>query len=197
MAPSKVQGDALSHMTKTIGFFGGSFDPIHFGHINLALQLLELHRLDEVLVCPAFCSPFKSAKPPVASPEHRLAMLRLGLEGVPKFRITSLEIEREGPSFTIDTIHLLLEKERAQFRLLVSEETAAHFDRWKESAELLRLAPPLIGTRKTAEPGHPSTPIMDISSTDIRNRIAKGLYCGHLVPAKTLDYICKHLLYTQ
>lgn len=169
-------------MKKTIGFFGGSFDPIHFGHISLAVELLEAHRLDEILFCPAFCSPFKTATPPIASPQHRLAILKLALDH-PQFKITTLELDRAGCSYTIDTIKAL-QTGGIQFRLILSDEAAAHLDQWKETEELIRLAPPLIGPRK-----------IDISSTEIRARLKKKLYCGHLVPAKALEYIQRHQLY--
>jgi nicotinate-nucleotide adenylyltransferase len=189
-------------MKKTVGFFGGSFDPLHFGHIHLAIQLSEIHHLDEVLFCPAFCSPFKTASPPKASPEHRLQMLRLGLEDIPQFKITSLEIEQKGPSYTIDTLRHL-QAPNLQFRLLLSRDVALHLDQWKDFLSILRLAPPLIGLRGEAEdnllpelkPGLTTTPMLDISSTEIRGRLAQKLYCGHLVPAKTLDYIHTHRLY--
>jgi nicotinate-nucleotide adenylyltransferase len=163
-----------------VGFFGGSFDPIHFGHIALAVQLMETHKLDEILFCPAFCSPFKLESPPVASPKQRLAMLKLALE-LPQFKICSLEIDRGGPSYTIDTIRELGIK---GLHLLLSDEAAAHLGKWKESEELVRLAPPLIGPRK-----------IEISSTEIRNRLKKNLYCGHLVPAIVLDFIHKERIY--
>ena len=162
------------------GFFGGSFDPIHFGHIALAVQLLEEHGLEEVLFCPAFCSPFKTAAPPVASPEHRLAMLKLALD-CPRFKITTVELDRKGVSYTIDTIRSLKMK---GLRLILSEEAAQHLDRWKESQALAELAPPLTGPRD-----------MKVSSTEVRERLKRGLYCGHLVPAKVLAYIEKHQLY--
>ena len=129
-------------MKKSVGLFGGSFDPIHFGHINLAIQLMEIHQLDEVIWMPAYCSPFKTSTPPHASPEDRAAMLKAALEGIPRFRISTLEIERNGPSYTIDTVRAL-SSENASLRLLLSEEAAAHFNQWKEAGELLRLAPPL------------------------------------------------------
>lgn len=169
-------------MRKTVGFFGGSFDPIHFGHLSLAVQLMEANNLDEVLFCPAFCSPFKLSSPPLASPERRLAMLKLALE-LPQFKISTLELDRGGCSYTIDTLRALRE-EGVKFRLLLSDETAAHLDQWKEEEELIKLAPPLAGLRK-----------MEISSTEIRARLKKKLYCGHLVPAETLDYIREHHLY--
>ncbi len=162
------------------GFFGGTFDPIHFGHIGLAVHLLEAHQLKEILFCPAFCSPFKTKAPPMASPAHRLAMLELALDH-PQFKITTIELDRKDSSYSIETIRALRIKD---LRLILSEETAAHLDKWKETEELVRLAPPLIGPRRT-----------DISSTEIRARLKKKLYCGHLIPAKALEYIQKHRLY--
>lgn len=192
-------------MKKTVGFFGGTFDPLHFGHISLALQLLEFHNLDEVLFCPAYCSPFKSSDPPIAAPMHRLEMVRLGIEGIPQFKTTSIEIDREGPSFTIDTLRLL-KSDGVQLRLLLSEEAASRFDLWKEANELMRLAPPLIGERRSSPPspsianeglrrGITPTKILEISSTDIRERLRQKLYCGHLVPHRVLAYIDQHRLY--
>jgi nicotinate-nucleotide adenylyltransferase len=168
---------------KTIGFFGGSFDPIHFGHIALAIQLMEAHKLDEVLFCPAFCSPFKMDTPPIASPQHRLAMLQLAIADVPQCKISTVEIDRQGCSYTIDTIRAL-QKEGLKLRLLLSDEAASHLNKWKETQELVKLAPPLVGPRE-----------IQVSSTEIRERLKKKRYCGHLVPAKTLDYIQKHHLY--
>jgi len=169
---------------KTIGFLGGSFDPIHFGHISLAIHLLESYHLDEVLFTPAFCSPFKMESPPIASPHHRLEMLKRALD-FPKFKISTLEIDRGGPSYTIDTLRAL-QKEGHKIRLLLSEETAPYLEKWKEAAELVKIAPPLVGPRD-----------IKISSTDIRNRLKKKLYSGHLIPAKALDYILSNGLYSS
>jgi nicotinate-nucleotide adenylyltransferase len=163
-----------------IGFFGGTFDPIHFGHVALAIELLEAHKLKKILFCPAYCSPFKKEKPPVASPQHRLAMLTLALDH-PQFEIATLELDRGGPSYAIDTIRAL---QIQGLRLILSEESAAHLDQWREAQELVRLAPPLVGRRE-----------IQISSTQIRDRLKKRLYCGHLVPAKALAYIERHRLY--
>lgn len=194
-------------MKKTIGFFGGTFDPIHFGHINLAIQLLEIHHLDEVLFCPAYCSPFKTRAMPSASPQHRLEMVRLALVGIPHFRISTYEIDRKDPSFTIDTLRKIKGEERGeiQFRLLLSEEAASHLDHWKDYQDLIRLAPPLIGTRsRTGLKGHlpdflssgfTQTKIFEISSTDIRARLKMGLYSGHLLPENVLGYIKANGLY--
>ncbi|MBS0625732.1 MAG: nicotinate (nicotinamide) nucleotide adenylyltransferase [Verrucomicrobia bacterium] len=180
-------------MKKKIGFFGGSFDPIHFGHIYLALQLAEAHHLDSVWVCPAFTSPFKSSQ----NPHHRLKMVQLAVEEIPHFKVLSTEIDRGGTSYTIDTIRSLSSEN--QYHLLLSEETALELPQWKEYEELIRLAPPLIGQRGLASTQKGLTPTkrMDISSTEIRSRLKKNLYCGHLVPAKALDYIHSHRLYSS
>ena len=188
---------------KKIGFFGGSFDPIHFGHLYLAMQMLEMHKLDEILLCPAYCSPFKTARPPHASPEHRLAMLQAAVAEIPHFRVSSYEVERREISYTIDTLRNL--QEPGIFHLILSDEAASHFHQWKEPEELIRLAPPFIGVRsashltgKMAEalrPGFTETKAFPISSTEIRERLKKELYCGHLVPANALEYIRANSLY--
>lgn len=193
---------------KKIGFYGGTFDPIHFGHISMAIQLAESEKLDEVWVCPAFCSPFKKDQKPIASPKHRLEMVRLAVGNIPGFKVISSEIDLKKISYTIDTIRSL---PKAEYRLLLSEETAAGFRKWKEADELARLAPPLIGCRSTPDlfrhqedpwrsdpvlkKGIILTKVLEISSTEIRERIKNKLYCGHLVPAKALDYIESHQLY--
>lgn len=189
---------------KVIGFYGGTFDPIHFGHIYLAIEMLENHGLDEILFCPAFCSPFKTGAPPIASAHQRLDMVRLAIESIPHFHLSSIEIDREGPSYTIDTIRAL--QDLGTFRLILTDETAQGFDQWKESEELRRLAPPLIGMRgKTLSPwlpedlrkGMKKTPLLEISSTQIRERLKKNLYCGHLTYGKVLDYIHALGLYSK
>lgn len=172
-------------MPKTVGFFGGSFDPIHFGHISLAIDLMERYHLDEVLFCPVYCSPFKLETPPIANPDQRLELLKRALADLPQCKICDWELKRAVPSFTIDTIRAL-SQQPVQLRLLLSEEVASHLDRWKEKEDLLRLAPPLIGKRQ-----------VPISSTEIRSRLKKKLYCGHLVPAKALEYILEHQLYVE
>lgn len=188
---------------KKIGFFGGTFDPIHFGHLNLAIEMLERHHLDEILFCPAFCSPFKDQ--PVANGQHRLEMVQRAITGIDRCRVSSVEIDRGGPSYTIDTLRAL--HSEGEFRLLLSDESIGRFDQWKEAQELVRLAPPLIGTRREALTGKGAiaealrrgitpTRVFEISSTEVRERLKKKLYCGHLIPAKTLEYIQQQHLYS-
>jgi nicotinate-nucleotide adenylyltransferase len=168
---------------KQIGFFGGSFDPIHFGHLHLAIHMFEHYGLQEILFCPAYRSPLKADQPSTALPAHRLEMLKLVLAEIPQFRVTSIEVEKSQISYTVDTLQKLA-KAGVQYRLILTDESAASFAQWREPDIIQQLAPPLIGKRA-----------FPISSTEIRERLKKKLYCGHLIPAKALDYIERHGLY--
>lgn len=192
-----------------IGFYGGTFDPVHFGHLNMAVEMLEKQGLEEIWFCPARTNPFKLGQE-AASIEHRMHMVDLAIHDVPQFKILDIESKREGPSYTVSTLRKIIDKSR-EFRLLLSEETAEEFCQWRESEEIINLAPPLVGSRgaelhnlegspqviDALKRGWVSTRVMDISSTEIRERLRKGLYCGHLVPEKILDYIYKNHLYSM
>lgn len=171
---------------RVIGFFGGSFDPIHNGHIQLALSLIEKGKVDEVIFCPAGISPFKKSAPPLASKEDRLKMCKLAIAQISQFSLLDWEVKRKTPSYTIDTIRFLKKRDpKASYRLILGEDSFAGISKWKESDTLLKLAPPLVGSR-----------LLSISSTEIRKRLKEGKYCGHLLPHKVLEYIHKHNLYT-
>lgn len=198
-----MQSDTMTKKKLKIGIFGGTFDPIHFGHINLAMEMLESHQLDEIWFCPALINPHKIHKQTV-SVEHRIKMLQLALQDVPKCKVECIEAGREGPSYTIDTIRALIAREAKnaltyQYHLILGDEAYSGFSQWKESDEIIKLVPILIGRRLLNQDLHigPTTRLMEISSTDIRRRIAEGLYCGHLVPAKVLDYIYANKLYSK
>lgn len=166
-----------------IGFFGGTFDPIHFGHLTLAQTLMEKAGLKEVWFCPAGQNPFKEGIKS-ASPEDRFEMCRLAVQDFPGFKVIDTEIKRKGPSYTIDTIRSL---KGGPFRLILGEDQILSFDQWKEVDALKQLAPPLIGPRDGVE----------LRATNIRSRLEKGLPCAHLVPHKVLDYIFKNGLYSS
>lgn len=208
----------MSGAKQRVGLFGGSFDPVHFGHINLALTVLEAHRLDRVVFCPAAVSPFKDATPPKASKEHRKQMLELAIQPISGFSLLDSELNREGLSYTIDTIKDVLSdahanKEEIDLFLVLGEDALRHFHRWKDVDDIVLLAPPLTGSRlaegsncfemlspfveDAIREGMTKIPVMEISSTVIRQRLAKGLYCGHYVSAPVLDYIQRHQLYLE
>ena len=200
-------------MFKQIGIFGGSFDPIHNGHLNLAVELMEAHSLDEVWFIPAACSPFKQF-PTATSAQDRLAMTALAIAGETRFRVLDLEINREGPSYTVDTLKTLVEAQKGQadpctFALILGDDTARGFSGWHHPEAIVQLARLLVGSRglqkepfkgspqviAALEAGMTPTRIMEVSSTEIRQRLKEGMYCGHLVPGKVLDYIFSHQLY--
>lgn len=204
-------------MSKRVGYFGGSFDPIHLGHLNIAIELAERHKLDEVFICPTSQSPFKKEKPPIASKEHRRAMVTAAISPLPNFTLLDFELQKSMPCYTIDTIRELMtidehHKKKKNYFLLLGEDAIEHFHEWREVEELIKLATPLIGSRQTKsfntkgltsalsssiEKGSTQIPIIEISSTEIRDRLQKGLYCGHLLPAKVWDYIQQHQLYQK
>lgn len=90
-----------------IGFFGGSFDPIHNGHLNLAIQMLEAHPFSQIIFCPASISPHKQRTPSTVLKQHRKAMVALAIRPIQAFQLLDWELEQEGPSYTIDTIREL------------------------------------------------------------------------------------------
>ena len=198
----------MGNHLKKIGFFGGTFDPIHIGHLNLALRIMELKDLDQILFCPANVSPTKGATPPEAAANHRLNMLQLALEDVPNCDPYDGEIQRPAPSFTIDT----LQEIKGDLHLIVAEDTACGFGEWRDIDRLLEIAPPLVGVRHgfdtkklnqlsetiklKVEQGMCKIPAMDVSSSEIRERLKKRLYCGHLVQGKVLDYIHQNTIYS-
>jgi nicotinate-nucleotide adenylyltransferase len=192
---------------KKIGFFGGTFDPIHFGHLNLAIQMKERFKLDLILFSPTCCNPFKIQNPPIASFECRKKMIKKAIDGIVFFDVTDIEGKFEKKSFTIDALKELKKiYDNCKLFLLISDEMLKDFSKWKNSNEISNIANILVGLRdktlpdksikgKIPQENFIKTPIFEISSTEIRARLNKKLYCGHLVPYKTLNYIEDNKLY--
>lgn len=208
-------GQAVNQKKNT-GIYGGTFDPIHFGHISLALEMMEKKGLDEVWFIPANTNPFKSNALSTSN-EHRLNMLKLAIEDIPNFFINEIELQREGPSYTIETLRALKSQEgtnhQNHYFLIIGEDAAEDFSKWRNPEEIISLATILVGGRissttfkdkngvsniqKALDNGRTPTRILEISSTEIRDRVSKGLYCGHLLPRKVLDYIILNDLYSK
>jgi len=195
-----------------IGIYGGTFDPIHFGHLNLAIQVKEKLGLDEIWLVPAQTNPLKTEFK-TASASDRLHMLELAIENLPYIKLSRIEIERPAPSYTVETLRLLQEGyPRHEFSLLIGLDSLIRFEEWKSPEELVRRVPLIIGKRtgkeltiplfsnnpliqKAVKEGIIETSVMEISATDIRERINRGLYIEHLVPPKVVDYIYDNHLY--
>lgn len=196
-----------------IGLFGGSFNPVHFGHLNMALELKEKKGLDAVWFIPSH-SPFR-VEEEMAPAHHRQKMVELALEGIEGFYLCDLELVCSAPSYTIDTLrHIQKCWPCHSFSLLLGEDVLLRFSEWKEVDEIVRLSPLLVAARpasdlcarmgqlglsdeiqKVIKKGMVSTRQLEISSTDIRKRLKNHLYCGHLLPWKVLDYISVNQLY--
>ena len=180
-----------------VGVFGGTFDPVHVGHLAIANDALDELGLDRVYFVPARRSPLKQDGP-LASAEDRLAMLTAATRDEPRFRVSPLELDREGPSYTVDTLEAL-RGEGALF-LILGSDAYADFERWREPARIRGLATIVLAAR----PGVPNaphgvrmldSPLMDISSRELRARAARGRSLRYLVPEAALRYLEEHRLY--
>jgi nicotinate-nucleotide adenylyltransferase len=195
-----------------IGLFGGSFDPVHHGHLLLAQDALEQLSLDRLVFIPAAINPHKLEAAPHASPELRLEMLREAIRVQPRFSIDPQELEREGPSFTIDTVAAYSRKfAGARLFLLLGEDNLPKLHSWHEFEKICELVAFVCFGRGTTGDGAAARiplarsklplPIerlsrkIDISSTEIRTRVAKGLPIQYLVPESVRLLIQSHALY--
>lgn len=211
-------------MNGAVGLFGGTFDPVHFGHLRMALELRQLLGLESMRLIPASLPPHREA--PGSNAQHRLAMLRLAAADEPSFQVDDRELRREGPSYTFDTL-ASLRAELGGGRPLVwamGADAFAQLHTWHRWRELLTLgsivvlarpgaAIPSVGPVADLLRGHicasheellehPSgrvalvnlTPL-DISATQIRRLIGRGLSPRYLLPEAVWQYIQEHQLY--
>lgn len=196
-----------------LGVMGGTFDPVHNGHVCVAEEVKRRLRLDVVLFVPAGQPRLRSHRP-VAGAKERLEMVRLAVEGKPYFKVSAVEIERPGPSYMDETIaELRREFETGtEIYLILGWDAIATLPRWKEPQKLVEMCR-LVAVRR---PGYPrpdmnrlereirgitervvvlDKPVIDISASGIRERIAKGLPIDGLVPEGVDRYIKEHGLY--
>jgi nicotinate-nucleotide adenylyltransferase len=181
-----------------LGIYGGSFDPVHLGHLLVAQAAVEELGLDRLFFVPAAQSPFKPASQP-APDDFRLRLLRLALAGKPDCEVDGQEIRRGGISYTIETLrHFAKNFPGAELFCLIGADNAAKLNEWREAAELARLAEfvavPRPGGAAAAFPppfrgrtlkGFP----VAISSSEIRARLKAGLCIDHLAPAAVVEAI--------
>lgn len=195
-----------------IGIFGGSFDPPHVGHLLLAVDALEAMALDRVVFVPAARQPLKSRQPVAA--DHRLAMLRHMVGDDRRFAVDAVETDRGGLSFTVDTLrHFRAQDPEASLVLLLGADAAALLPQWRDPAAVLSLARLAVwqrddrtaatlpaevhamAARGAGEPIALSARRLDVSSTEIRARLASGRSVRGFVPDPVAGYIAAHGLY--
>lgn len=220
---------------RRIGILGGSFDPVHNGHLGMARDVLKRFDLDLILFIPAHISPHKQKAHRYSEAVHRLTMLRLATQSEPRFAVSEIELQRGGISYTIDTVETLRkENPAAEFFLILGRDTFQDFNTWKNHRRLLESCNIIVGAR----PGHPNefsekalkrlfadpqikyeaerseddlsvylwrekekrlsffeiTP-RDISSREIRQRVARKGAIKNMLPANVERYIIDNLIY--
>ena len=182
-----------------LGFYGGTFDPIHYGHLILARDAVESLELDRLYFIPNSLSPHK-LHVEAAPAKLRAAMVRAAVEDEPRFDMDEMELERPGVSYTIDTILAMRERfgPDTQFFYLVGQDNVKDLPKWRRIDELQHLVTFVVLTRGAHAATFPYATLhrrIDISASEIRNRIAKRLSIRYLVPDKVYDLIIRHSLY--
>lgn len=206
-----------------IGVFGGSFNPIHIGHLRLAHTAHQVLNLDALFFVPAFLSPHKNKSD--IEPKHRLTMLQLALADEPWAKISDCELVRKGKSYTIDTLqHFVSTTPQVQINLLLGEDSFYHFEKWRQYQDILALANIVVMPRNISKPlakvnfsdfiqtritqdldtlTHAknnkiyflTSSSLNLSSSQIRQTIHQGHSAKYLVPEAVLTYIKSMELY--
>lgn len=197
-----------------IGVFGGSFDPVHTGHLTIAQDAVEQLELDRLIFMPASVQPFKQGCA-ASGAVHRLEMLRLATESNPVFEVSDLEILRGGLSYTVDTLMQLQEEHPgAAFFFIIGLDSLIELHRWRHIEKLLEICTvvpfarggedPVTVAEKCQLPEPWKTRLLErmirihqieISSSEIRMRTSEGLSTRYLVPPEVEMYIAEHHLY--
>lgn len=184
---------------KKIGIYGGTFDPIHHGHLILAREALEQLGLEKIIFVPAATSPFKDA--PVAPADVRLAMLHAAIDKQDQFVIDDCELQRPPPSYTIDTIGQIKGRETdAKIILLIGQDNVPGLPRWHRFDELKKLVRFVVLDRTGTNVSSDYEIIqrkIDISATEIRKRVASGRSIRYLVPGAVEKIIRQECLYRE
>ncbi|HET6777693.1 MAG TPA: nicotinate-nucleotide adenylyltransferase [Gemmatimonadales bacterium] len=185
-----------------IGLFGGSFDPVHHGHLIVAQVAVEALGLDSLRFVPVREQPFKLGRHQSA-PEHRAAMLALAIAGTPAFALERTELERPAPSYTVHTLEELRRRDPAsELVLLLGADAASELHAWHQAERIPQLAHVVVFARPgSSVPASPAisrviqVPSIDVSATDIRRRVRQRRPIRYWVPDAVAKYIMRHQLY--
>jgi len=190
-----------------VGIFGGTFDPIHVGHLIIAEWLREELPLDKVVFIPSAYPPHKVASR-ITELHHRMAMVRLAIEGNPHFELSDVEMAKGGISYTVETLRYLKahQFQRAELFLIIGSDNLIDLPNWHQPEKLFKYSRVLVVPRPgydpdTADPRFRKlihwveAPRLEISATEIRQRVQRGESIRYLVPQAVEEYIRKHGLY--
>jgi nicotinate-nucleotide adenylyltransferase len=201
---------------RRLGIMGGSFDPVHIAHLLMAETVLEALSLDRVLFLPAGTQPLKQDMQATPT-EHRIAMIQLAIEGNPAFALSRVDIDRAGPSYTADSLEQLRKEwgrhEETAIWFIVGSDALLNFAKWRQPERIIAQARLAVVRRPTfnadlapieaAVPGLSAAidwvdaPLIEISGTDIRKRVAEGLSIRYRVPEAVRAYIQAYGLYKK
>jgi nicotinate-nucleotide adenylyltransferase len=191
---------------KRIGLFGGTFDPPHKGHISIAEQAMRQLGLECVYFIPAYIPPHKQQHSSTTA-RHRMNMMKAAVRGRKIFKVSSIELQRRGISYTVDTLKAFKKRfPRNEIVLILGADNLLQFHLWKSPKTILELASLAVYKRKGFHRALTTTslsyivlkgPLLRLSSTEIRTRIAKGLSIQALVPKSIVYYIKQHSLYLK
>lgn len=190
-----------------IGIMGGTFNPIHYGHLVVAAEAADQFKLDNIVFIPSGAPPHKS-DPDIAPARARYEMTCLATRSNPLFSVSSMEIERGGKSYSIETVESLLTRHgrEAQLYFIVGLDSMLEIESWRDVDRLLRLCKFIVALRRgfNAEEITPAIrkhshimkiPEIGISATDVRRRIKEGRSIRYLVTPEVEEYIMKHNMY--
>ncbi len=190
---------------RRLGIYGGTFDPVHVGHLIMAQEAVARLRLDRLLFLPTGRPAHKRSRH-ITPANHRVAMLRLALRGNPRFGISRLEADRDAVAFTAVTLEHLARTEKAELYFLMGQDSLEEFRTWRDPDRILSLARLVVAPRGDGMLGSldPATrrrviflkpPRIDIAASEIRRRLRRGSTVRYWVPDAVLAYIRRHGLY--
>lgn len=195
----------MSHNNSRIGILGGTFDPIHNGHLITARYVLEKRELDKIIFIPCNISPHKTEQLSTA-PIHRLNMVKLSIDNLPYFDLSDFELSKGDVSYTYETL-LHLQKEFSILELIIGYDNLLVFDKWNYPDEIIKIAQLVVMKRKTdieekrnrffEQAVFLDTPTIEISSTEIRERVRNNKPIDFFLPGKVKEYIYKNQLYSS
>ena len=185
---------------KKIAIYGGTFDPIHHGHLIVAREALEKLGADEVIFIPARASPLRKIAP-IARDEIRLLMIQAAIEQEPGFAMDDCELRRPPPSYTIDTVEQIRRlKSNATIYCLIGEDNVGKLTKWRRFGDLEKMVRFVVLDRTGQQPSHVYPVIrrkIDVSATEIRKRVATGRSIRYFVPSAVEEIIRREKLYLE
>ena len=197
----ELEQEIKNKKRKQVGILGGNFNPVHNAHLVVADQVRQQLGLDKVLLMPEYLPPHVDAKGTIAE-HHRLKMLELAIEGIEGLEIETIELERKGISYTYDTMLLLNERDPdTDYYFIIGADMVDYLPKWHRIDELVEIVQ-FVGVQRPrykAGTSYPviwvDVPLMDISSSMVRDFVAKGRTPNFMLPKPVLDYIKKEGLY--